>query len=387
VSSLGELREAANGLRPEHTAAALGDVFAAWRAPGSPWQTRLLGELDTWSEAGLELGLTRGLESWTADHLLELCRRADVANGIAPGVTAVWLADSVPTATFAALALPLLAGSAVIAHAPASDPATGRLFAEALAEIAPTVAEALRLGAEESALERADAVIVHGSDETVATLRQRVPVSHLFVGYGHRLSAAVLGPHCDLDSAVRNAALDVAIYDGRGCLSPAWVLVVGDAARTETVAERLAGELDELRDVLPRGAYTAAEALALRELRATAALADGGRVWSAGDVVDHAVMLAPPGVRPAPGALRHVAVVAVDDAAALAAWCSALAPHLSSLGHAGFADERDVVRAARMGGASRVCPLGQMQFPPIGWRHDGLDPLGSLLRYVDVESE
>ncbi len=37
-------------------------------------------------------------------------------------------------------------------------------------------------------------------------------------------------------------------------------------------------------------------------------------------------------------------------------------------------------------GATRVCPLGQMQNPPLTWRHDGRPPLADLVTWTDLEA-
>ena len=37
-------------------------------------------------------------------------------------------------------------------------------------------------------------------------------------------------------------------------------------------------------------------------------------------------------------------------------------------------------------GVPRICPLGQMQRPPLAWRHDGRPPLGELIRWTDLET-
>jgi len=42
------------------------------------------------------------------------------------------------------------------------------------------------------------------------------------------------------------------------------------------------------------------------------------------------------------------------------------------------------MRLARWG-VSRVCPLGQMQNPPLMWRHDGRPALGDLITWTDWE--
>jgi hypothetical protein len=36
-------------------------------------------------------------------------------------------------------------------------------------------------------------------------------------------------------------------------------------------------------------------------------------------------------------------------------------------------------------GATRVCPLGRMQRPPLTWRHDGRPALGDLVTWTDWE--
>jgi hypothetical protein len=36
-------------------------------------------------------------------------------------------------------------------------------------------------------------------------------------------------------------------------------------------------------------------------------------------------------------------------------------------------------------GVTRICPAGQMQQPPLTWRHDGRPALGDLVTWTDVE--
>ena len=44
-----------------------------------------------------------------------------------------------------------------------------------------------------------------------------------------------------------------------------------------------------------------------------------------------------------------------------------------------------VMQLARWG-VTRVCPLGQMQNPPLTWRHDGRPALGDLVTWTDWET-
>ncbi|MBM3846718.1 MAG: acyl-CoA reductase, partial [Verrucomicrobia bacterium] len=41
-------------------------------------------------------------------------------------------------------------------------------------------------------------------------------------------------------------------------------------------------------------------------------------------------------------------------------------------------------RIARWG-ATRICAVGRMQSPPLGWRHDGRPALGDLVTWTDWE--
>ena len=380
------LRDASRGLEPERVIAALDAAFAAWRAPVSALRERLVRELPIHSREVLELGLREGLRGWDADVLRAIRSRELAEPCRVPELVAVWLAGSIPTSAFAAVALPLLAGSAVYAKPSSADSVSAALFAESLRNSDEAVGAALEIGTDEGALDHADAVVAQGSDETVALLQARVGITRPFAGYGHKLSVAVVLASADLEDAAVRCARDAALYDGRGCLSPHWVLVEGaEATRARAFAAALAGELATLATKLPRGRLTDAEQLALRELRARFALGEGEARLSP-DGTEWGVLCAEPDSRPGPGLLRHLPVVPVSGHAPLEHWCAALAPHLSSLGVTGNLRERELlVPAAMAGGGSRVCALGRMQLPQLDWRHDGRGAIEPLLRSVEVE--
>ncbi len=362
---MSELREAARALDPDRVIAALAAAFESWRAPGSSWRERLALALPIYSRAVLDAGICRGLETWNASALRALHDREKPS---APGLAAVWLADTPPTGTFAALALPLLAGCAVHAKPASSDTVTPALFAESIRLADAGVAAALAVDADDRVLDEADALVVYGGDQTVAKLRERAG-GRLFIGYGHKLSVAAVGPAVDLDAAAASLAVDVCLWDGRGCLSPAFVFADG-VERAERLTEKLSRKLEATQTTLPRGELSSGEEIALRERRGREALL--GRVCRMSkDTTDWGVFL---GGDPAPGTLRNVPVVAVDGVRDLGERCAALAPHLSSLGEAGWAGV-DLAPIAEAGGGSRVCPLGRMQLPPIDWPHDGMGAL------------
>ncbi len=359
-------------------------ALGLWRAADSPWLRRLAEEHGGFSPEVISLGVSRGVEHWTRDVLATLRERELVEPVWVPGLTGVWLAGSVPTATFAALLLPLLAGSTVWAKPSSADPVTPALFRDSLAEVG--LPEVMRIAAEDEVLREVDCLVAYGSDETIEAVRRRLPAAKLFVGYGHKLSLAAIGTHVSVAEAAVDLALDLSLWDGRGCLSPAYILVMDEpAGRAELFAAELARALADCEDKLPRPTLDPAEEAHIREQRAFAGLRPDGRLWASEASTSWTVAYDPNGPLPSPGALRLARVVATQSLAELGERCRELSPHLSSIGHCGWGGDLEIAAIAGASGASRICPLGRMQLPPIDWNHDGISPLRPMLRLTDVE--
>jgi hypothetical protein len=60
---------------------------------------------------------------------------------------------------------------------------------------------------------------------------------------------------------------------------------------------------------------------------------------------------------------------------------------VSTVGMAASGDKAQelAIRLARWG-VTRICRLGEMQNPPLTWRHDGRPALGDLVTWTDWES-
>ena len=225
-----------------------------------------------------------------------------------PSLTAVWLGGSIPNASFAALALPLLVGSAVIAKTARHDRVSPTLFQRSLRDADPTLAAALHVTDENEIPALADAMVVYGSDATVSALRSRCAAGVRFVGHGPQLSAAAVGPAAELEHAAGALASDRSLFDGRGCLSPAHIFVdASDSKRPERFMELLCDALRKLAVELPRGRLDDAEHALLREIRARLA-AVGHPLDISPHGTDWAVWLNPPAALGRPGLLRHVGV-------------------------------------------------------------------------------
>ena len=234
-----------------------------------------------------------------------------------------------------------------------------------------------------------------GSDASIAALAARVRPPRRLVGSGHRLSVAALGPGAQdgaaLAAAAEGIALDVALWDQQGCLSPLAVYVVGGCdTASDRVAEGLARALEALERRLPRGKLDPEAGAAFlhecdsAELRAAA----GGRVRLLGGVLQRFAVVreADAALRPAP-LHRFVRVHPVADAPALRAALLPLGPHLAGVALAGFGPGADALaRGLADLGASRLCRPGELQAPPLAWRHDNRPVLLPLARFTDRDA-
>jgi acyl-CoA reductase-like NAD-dependent aldehyde dehydrogenase len=415
AAALGRARDAGErlGARPRaEIVRALGRVLDALRDAGSPPRRRLEAELPAatgFSPEVVREGLARALAPWSgaALHALAEAELGTLLGEAGPRraagfpTTGVVLGGALPTPTLIALAAPLLLGSGVVAKTAAHDPVTARVLVDALAAEDEGLGAALEVVsfpgddvAASAALLEADCVVATGSDATVAGLAARVAPPRRFVGYGHRTSVAVLGPGAarppHLESACEALAFDVAVWDQLGCLSPTALYVVGDTRVGDALLDALGDALDRAEARWPRGRVEVAAAAALAHERDEASLraAAGSdvrlRIGAGGAWTVVAEADARP--RAAPGH-RFLRVHPAPDTGALLRALAPLGPHLAAVGIAGLADGgAPLAGALARLGASRICPLGTLQTPPLAWCHDGRGVLLPLARLLDVEA-
>lgn len=380
------LAEAHSTLRSrprERTVETLATLLDAWREPGSIWQKRLVDQLPAatgFSAENVREGLARGLEHWSGDSLREVVARelrsiGEDARGFAQ--TSVLLAGSIPMPTLTSLMAPLLLHSPVLAKPASRDPVTAPLFAESLRELEPELGAAIEIVSFASddpepgeAFLDADCVVATGSDETVESVIRRVRKGARLVTHGHRMSVAVVGAeHADA------VALDVALWDQLGCLSP--VAAYCEADEAEPFAAALAAALDGLEGRLPRGELPISSAAAIRRERDEAEMrrAGGLDVTLRGDDALRWTVIreADAAWRPAP-LHRFVRVHPVADLDELLRALEPVASHL-----AGIATDLPEEALSPLG-AARICKPGTLQTPPLAWHHDGAPLLAPLAR-------
>lgn len=292
-----------------------------------------------------------------ADHVFALsCARytrgaveslvSDERNGMK---VAVSLAATVAVAPLRAIALPWLAGAErVEVRGSSRQSALVEAIAHAFGRDEIAMCETLPADA--------DLVVAYGSDETVDALACSLPSSTRFEGYGHGFGVAWI----ERDEDPTAVALDVALHDQRGCLSPLAVFVRGDA---RAFARALHEALGRLEETLPRGRVDAGEAAAAMQWQGAAAArcvwSRRGKTHFVGALED-AAFIASPG-------LRNVLVCEARDASHVMSLLGDEGAHLTCVG----ATDADL--AWPLAGV-RVVRAGTMQDPALDGPEDRRAP-------------
>jgi len=329
-------------------------------------------------------------------------RRAALANG--PEFLVHFTAGNLPNPTLMAMILGLLTRSAQFVKCASGTALLPRLFAHSLREVEPKLGACLEVAEwrggssalESALLAEADCVTATGTDETLTAIRQRLPGKTRFLGYGHRVSfgyvtaKAISGP--GITQVVANASADVTAWNQLGCLSPhVFYVENGGRCSAEGFAEQLAIELARREQSEPRGTVpleTAAAIAARRtfyEVRA-AHLPQSTRHWfSPGSTAWTVIYEADPRFQIS-CLHRFIYVKGVTDLTEALRGADDWRGRISTVGLAATADQAKplAMQLARWG-ATRVCPVGQMQEPPLSWRHDGRLALADLVTWADWE--
>ncbi len=401
-------REGLRGRSRQQTLDSLCALLERFREPSSKLREQLEAELPGvagFHPATVREGLVRALEGYSGDALRALVERE--LRGVEPAIpggfpqTSVLLAGSIPMPSILSLLSPLLLHSPVLAKTASRDPLTARLFAASLRELDPELGRCLEVvsfpGEDDESTQAflaAGCVLASGSDETLAAVRMRLQPATRLVAYGHRLSLAAIGPEAlledDLAPLAERLAVDVALWDQLGCLSPVAILCeCPNATGVDALASALATALAAAEERWPRGDPGDAARAEIRHAREeaemrraagrdVAVLSDAGSCWTVVREEDLAWRSTP--------LHRFVRIHPSRDRRSLLAAIEKLAPHLAAVAVAGFgAQQSQVAEALARLGASRICAPGTLQTPPLAWHHDGQPLLLPLMRLTDLE--
>ena len=322
-----------------------------------------------------ELGDPQVLETfrWHGAHL---------SRAVAPPVILHIISGNTPAAGLQSLIRGLLLGSHNLCKLPSIGLPELLQFRDALP---PSLAAGVEISSHLPAewIERADAVVVFGNDDTLRQFRSLARPEQTFVAHGHKFSLGVIF-HDPKFASVRSAARDASLFDQLGCLSPHVFYVADDPFG---YAVKLADEMERFDAQQPRRALSIAEANEIRARRAELTFRAANDkslalLQSSGSTAWTVVFDANPDFPRSPlNRFIFVKPLPADLA-------TELAPVRRHLGAIGLwpATIENARRLATLG-ANRLCPIGRMQLPPWTWHQDGQPALTPLVRWVDFEAE
>lgn len=333
---------------------------------------------DGWPEAMARAGLDRHFRTWDVERLAACVEGELIAVDESPDhrflaferIHHIW--PALPGAGVT----PVLVGMLLGGDQKVRSSSRGRQFSRVCAEL---------LGIDriepDGDWADADVVVVSGTDETVLEVRRAMAGRGRVVGYGHRVSFAVVidtaDEVLDLGGVASSVAEDIAMWHGRGCFSVRAVLFCGTEKRRGRFCERLAESIADLERRWGTGGITDGELGRRAQKMGVAEMQ--GRVFC--DGIGYVRVDSEP-FDGSCEAIHSVTVHPVGSAGQLAGMVD-VAP--TGLQAAAVAGGDDRWRDALLGlGVTRICSPGTLQTPPADWFHDGLPNALSMGRVVTL---
>ena len=326
-----------------------------------------------------------------------------MALAIGPELIGHICASNLPSPNLMRIIHGLLIGSAQFVKCAPGAGFLPRLFAHSIYEAHNKFGACLELSEwtggqthlEDELFAEADCITAIGRDETLSAIRKRLPENTHFLGHGHRVSFGFISKDM-MTRAIASeqatlAACDVAAWDQHGCLSPhVFYIEAGGSVTGEQFAHMLAEALEQKERDQPRGNLPAGLEADISELRLfheTKAEKTGEfNVWKSENSTAWTVVFDRELGFTASCLNRYIYVKEVADLDEVLRTAEMVRGQVSTIGLTATKPEAsDLVRQLAHWGVSRVCPIGQMQNPPLTWRHDGRPSLGSYVHWTDWE--
>ncbi len=312
----------------------LGKASEIWLNPNHPLRQETVQALQVstgFSRRQIEMALANCFEELSFDKLKEFLgchsggrkpesimidpgfRRGDVLHILPSNVFTAWVHGAVIT---------LLLGHRCLLKPSAREPVFAIAWRKSLMKVDSQLADRVEIVAwDPKNLQKGQAVVAYGSDETLETIRSLLPEHARFAGYGHKLSVAIVFWEALIressESLLDEIRMDADPFRLQGCLSPQILYV-------ENQQMPRWPELEATLDVVPKIRPFAQWDEVYREL-------------------------------------------------------GKFTPYLSCVGYAGSPERATyLTEALRSYSISRICPIGQMQRPPLTWQNGGIN-LANLL--------
>jgi len=348
-----------------------------------------------------DFGHARRLDELCSNPPEKASKRASIAT--APEFLVHITAGNLPNPALQGIAFGLLLRSAQFVKCASRASLIPRLFAHSLYDADPKLGACLEVAEwrggnadlERSLFAEADCVTATCSDETLSVLRKLIPATTRFVGYGHRVSFAFVSSsvltRLNAQNVATLAARDVAAWNQLGCLSPHVLYIeTGGHFAGEQFAALLAEELERREAGEPRGDLPVEVAAAIASRRSfyevRAAHSPDTRHWCSKNSTAWTVVFEADPQFHTSCLNRFIYVKSVSNLKEALQGADSVREQVSTVGLATTEDRaQELATELARWGATRVCPLGQMQNPPLTWRHDGRPALADLITWTDWE--
>jgi hypothetical protein len=348
-----------------------------------------------------DLGHKKRLDEIVSNSAEEKLGCAAIARG--PELLVHIAAGNIPNPTLMSITLGLLTRSAQFVKCASGASLLPRLFAYSLYDAEPKLGACLEVAEwrggsaelENALFIEADCVAATGSNETLSAIRIKLPGKVRFVGYGNKVSFGYIASGAlttfSAKKIVTRVVDDVVAWNQLGCLSPHVIYVEhGAAVAAEHVAQMLAEELAKREETEPRGevhteiAATIASRRAFYEVRA--AHSPDTRFWRSENSTAWTVVYEADPRFQLSCLNRFIYVKGATDLKTILENADSVRGQVSTVGIAAPEEHaREIASQLALWGVARVCPIGQMQNPPLTWRHDGRPALGDLVTWTDFE--
>jgi len=376
----------------DRMAEALARAFELWRDRDYARRREAIAAIARaagYSVAMLESSIDALLKPFTIEALKSLAARIASSGGVdRPRTVGFIAAGNVAGAGMHEIAIALVAGAGVVVKTASAEPIFFAEFARTLAEIDRAAAARIevfhwsraRADLTAALIANCQRVVAYGDDLTIESLHNRRNV----IGFGSRVSAAVVAPGVTdsprIDTVAERLARDVVLFEQLGCLSLHQVFVVshtGAAARD--LAIRMSAALERMGKSMPPAKIPSRDAVEIRAVRERARwrrIAGEPVELFEGDRLEWTVVFEPSPARDdsfnvSPG-FRTVYVTGVRDLGEFRDCIAAVAGRIEAMAVAGDESEAAEIGATVESiGIPYVCAPGEMQSPPLDWRHGG----------------
>jgi Acyl-CoA reductase (LuxC) len=358
---------------------ALARAFDLWRDRNYARRRDAIGAIAdsaAYSVAMLENSIDALLKPFTTDALKGMAARVSADNrNSKPKTVGFIAAGNVAGAGIHEIAIALIAGARALIKTASAEPIFFAEFARTLAEVDREAGERIevlhwsraRTDLTDELIAKCERVVAYGDDATIESFRKQRKV----MGFGSRVSGALIDASC-IDSVPELLARDVALFEQLGCLSLHQVFVVSpDGRGPRDLAIRMAEALEHLAVSMPPARIPvrdAAEIRGVRERTRWRAIAGEPVELFEGRGLEWTVVFETKAdsFRVSPR-FRAVHVAAVRDLAEFRACIGNMSGRIEAIAVAG--DECEI--EARAMEIPYVCAPGEMQSPPLDWRHGG----------------